>query len=247
VNEHTNDAINVLKVLLLDVPTLRSVDQAAPAVRSDGCTPDAVRCNALEWTAMSAHHRGMMKLTLAVMFLALAVVPAAPQSPPPTGQKLTLSSAMIGGYTVLQRDLLDAAELMPEADYLFKPTPETRPFGQLVSHLALSQFDFCSLLQGGPSPKASRKGGDASLEGRADRAAQGVRDLLQSARQRHDRRGHGAVDEGPGPTRGRADWWSPGLITHGNEMYGTIAVYLRLKGIVPPTTARQQPAPTRGN
>lgn len=29
------------------------------------------------------------------------------------------------------------------------------------------------------------------------------------------------------------------LITHGMEMYGTMAVYLRLKGIVPPTTERQ--------
>jgi hypothetical protein len=37
------------------------------------------------------------------------------------------------------------------------------------------------------------------------------------------------------------------LNTHGNEMYGTIAVYLRLRGIVPPTTARQKPAPTNSN
>ena len=29
------------------------------------------------------------------------------------------------------------------------------------------------------------------------------------------------------------------LITHGREMYGTMGVYLRLKGIVPPTTERQ--------
>jgi hypothetical protein len=29
-----------------------------------------------------------------------------------------------------------------------------------------------------------------------------------------------------------------GLISHGMEMYGTMAVYLRLKGIVPPTTER---------
>jgi hypothetical protein len=33
-----------------------------------------------------------------------------------------------------------------------------------------------------------------------------------------------------------------GLATHGNEMYGTICVYLRLKGIVPPTTERQNAA-----
>jgi hypothetical protein len=36
-----------------------------------------------------------------------------------------------------------------------------------------------------------------------------------------------------------------GLSVHGNEVYGTIAVYLRLKGLVPPTTARQKPAPTK--
>ena len=33
-----------------------------------------------------------------------------------------------------------------------------------------------------------------------------------------------------------------GTNTHGNEMYGTMAVYLRLKGIVPPTTERQNAA-----
>jgi hypothetical protein len=33
-----------------------------------------------------------------------------------------------------------------------------------------------------------------------------------------------------------------GTNSHGNEMYGTMAVYLRLKGIVPPTTERQNAA-----
>jgi hypothetical protein len=32
---------------------------------------------------------------------------------------------------------------------------------------------------------------------------------------------------------------APSLLAHGMEMYGTMAVYLRLKGIVPPTTERQ--------
>jgi hypothetical protein len=35
------------------------------------------------------------------------------------------------------------------------------------------------------------------------------------------------------------------LISHGQEMYGTMAVYLRLKGIVPPTTARQGQGATK--
>jgi hypothetical protein len=48
-----------------------------------------------------------------------------------------------------------------------------------------------------------------------------------------------------GPVEGARGGMLVGLSVHGNEVYGTIAVYLRLKGIVPPTTARQKPAPTK--
>jgi hypothetical protein len=179
------------------------------------------------------------------MFLALAVVPAAPQSPPPTGQKLTLSSAMIRGYIMLQRDLLEAAELMPEADYLYKPTPETRPFGQLVSHVALGQFDACSRLQGRPSPKATEK--EETLRSKAV-----LIELLKESAKFCDPLVNAMTDEGmvqlmkAGPNEVARGLVLAGLNIHGNEMYGTIAVYLRLKGIVPPTTARQKPAPTKG-
>ena len=185
----------------------------------------------------------MTRLTLAVLFLALAVVPAIPQSPPPTGQRVTLSSAMIRGYIALQRDLREAAELMPEADYLFKPTPETRPFGQLVSHLALSQFAVCSGLQGGPSPKAIEK--EETLRSKAV-----LIELLKESATFCDPLVNATTDEGMlqlmkvGPNELARGLAVTSLNIHGNEMYGTIAVYLRLKGIVPPTTARQKPAPT---
>ena len=187
----------------------------------------------------------ILTLTLTAMFAAIAAVPAAPQSPSPTGQKLTLASQAIGGYTAIQRDLLEAAELMPEADYLFKPTPETRPFGQLISHVALTQFRTCSLLQGGPSPKAAEKEetprSKAVLIALLKESATFCNPLVTSV-----------TDEGmvqlmkAGPIEGARGLVLIGLNTHGNEVYGTIAVYLRLKGIVPPTTARQKPAPTKG-
>ena len=188
-----------------------------------------------------------MRLTFALtaVFTAMSVVPASPQSPPPTGQKLTLSSAMIRGYIVLQRDLLEAAELMPEADYAFKPTPETRPFGQLIAHVALSQFGFCSFLQGGPSPKAAEK--EETPRSKAVLIA-----LLKESTTFCDPLVNAMTDEGMvqlmkvGPNEGARGVPAIGLSIHGNEVYGTIAVYLRLKGIVPPTTARQKPAAARG-
>jgi uncharacterized damage-inducible protein DinB len=180
------------------------------------------------------------------MVAAIAVVHAAAQSPSPTGQKLTLASETIRGYNGIQRDLLEAAELMPEADYLFKPTPDTRPFGQLISHVALSQFGFCSFLQGGPSPKAAEK--EETPRSKAALIA-----LLKESTAFCDPLVTTMTDEGmvqlikAGPIEGARGLLLIGLVVHGNEVYGTIAVYLRLKGIVPPTTARQKPAPTRGN
>ena len=188
-----------------------------------------------------------MKLTLALtaLFAALAVHLAA-QSAPPPGQKLTLASQAIGGYNAIQRDLLEAAELMPEADYLFKPTPEMRPFGQLIAHVALSQFGFCSFLQGGPSPKAAEK--EETLRSKMVLIA-----LLKESATFCNPHVTAMTDEGMlqlvkvGPVEGARGLVPVGLSVHGNEVYGTIAVYLRLKGIVPPTTARQKPAPRRGN
>ena len=189
--------------------------------------------------------RGMkLTLTLTAMFAAIAVVHAAAQSPSPTGQKLTLSGQTISAYNGIQRDLLEAAELMPEADYLFKPTPEMRPFGQLISHVALSQFGACSLLQGGPSPKAAEK--EETPRSKAVLIA-----LLKESATFCSPLVTAMTDEGmvqlikAGPVEGARGLALIGLVAHGNEVYGTIAVYLRLKGIVPPTTARQKPAPTR--
>ena len=190
--------------------------------------------------------RGMkLTLTLTAMFAAIAAVPAAPQSPSPTGQQLTLSGQAIRGYNAIQRDLLNAAELMPEADYAFKPTPETRPFGQLIAHVALSQFVTCSLLQGGPSPKAAEK--EETPRSKAALIA-----LLKESATFCNPLVNAMTDEGMvqlikvGPVEGARGVPVTGLSVHGNEVYGTIAVYLRLKGIVPPTTAREKAAPTKG-
>ena len=194
---------------------------------------------------MSSHHRGMkLTITLTVMCTVIAAVPAAPQSLPPAGPKMTLSNVMIRSYTAIQRDLLEAAELMPEADYAFKPTPETRPFGQLIAHVALSQFGFCSFLQGGPSPKAAEK--EETPRSKAVLIA-----LLKESTAFCNPLVNAMTDEGMvqlmkvGPNEVARGGAVIGLSVHGNEMYGTMAVYLRLKSIVPPTTARQKPTPTR--
>ncbi len=62
-------------------------------------------------------------------------------------QSNPLSSAVKQNYTGVKNNLLKGAEKMPEADYTFKPAPESRTYGAVVtphcrrtgSHLRIGQ------------------------------------------------------------------------------------------------------------
>jgi uncharacterized damage-inducible protein DinB len=179
--------------------------------------------------------------TLAITIALGAGGAPAGQAAPPTGQKFTLSGNMLRGYHNLQRNLLEAAEKMPDASYSFKPTPDVRPFGQLVAHVALSQFGSCAALKGEPDPKKDEK--EDAARTKADEIA-----LLKGSTAYCDPVLDALTDETmtqlftAGKNEAAKGLILAGTNTHGNEMYGTMAVYLRLKGIVPPTTERENAA-----
>ena len=64
---------------------------------------------------------------------------------------------MLQRYQMLQGNLVAAAEKMPEEHYGFRPTPEIKPFGQLVAHVAIAQFGTCAALKGEPNPRKEEK------------------------------------------------------------------------------------------
>jgi uncharacterized damage-inducible protein DinB len=179
----------------------------------------------------------MRQVTAAILSLAITAVTAASQTPA-TGQRFTLSGNMLRGYAGLQRNLLEAAELMPEEHYSFKPTSETRPYRQLVAHIALSQFAGCSALKGETNPRADEK--EETPRSKAALVA-----LLKASTAYCDPALNALTDDAMvqlitiGPNEGAKGLILASTNAHGNEMYGTMAVYLRLKGLVPPTTARQ--------
>ena len=80
----------------------------------------------------------------AVPVLALAQAPntAAPASANP------ISRSQAKMYSLLSNVVIAGAEKMPEENYSFKPSPDVRNFGQLVGHLADSQYFFCSSVSG---------------------------------------------------------------------------------------------------
>jgi uncharacterized damage-inducible protein DinB len=186
---------------------------------------------------------GQMDNTLvSALIFAVFVIPgaaAAPQMPAPTGQTFTLVGEMQHGYQNVQRNLTEAAEKMPDDQYSFKPTPEIKPFGQLVAHVAMAQFGTCAAFKGEPNPKKDEKE-DASRT-KAETIA-----LLKASTAFCDPAVNALTDTTMaeltkvGQNQGAKGLLLGSLISHGNEMYGTMAVYLRLKGIVPPTTDRMK-------
>jgi hypothetical protein len=141
------------------------------------------------------------------------------------------------GYAQLKNNLTLSAEKMPEADYFFKPTPDIRSYGQLWAHVADAQFGQCS----GPKGVANPRQGQPSFEMLTTKA-EIVKALADSFAfcdsvfsSLTEENVNQMVSNGRGGQQSRAAALL-GVLTHGSEMYGIGTVYLRLKGLIPPST-----------
>ena len=143
------------------------------------------------------------------------------------------SAEVKANYTSIKNNLMKAAEKMSEADYEFKATPDVRSYGQLVGHVADAQMGICG------TAKGEQKRGDAG-----EKTAKA--DLVAALKASFDYcdTAYDALNDADGAQTvkmfGR-DRTKLGVldfnVIHDNEMYGTMAVYMRLKGVVPPSTA----------
>lgn len=184
-----------------------------------------------------------MLATIVLVLLGAALVAGAQQTQqqPAAKPTFTMAASALRGYHNLQRNLAEAAEKMPEADYSFKPTPQTRPFSQLVAHTALAQFGNCSMLKGQPNPHKDDKEEAVTTKTAAIALLKESTTLCDDAfSSMTDQNFLEMISSDQGSAaRGLL---LTGINSHGNEMYGTMSVYLRLKGLVPPTTERQEAA-----
>jgi hypothetical protein len=176
-----------------------------------------------EHTAM---HR-IALFTFAATFgcLSLAAQPAAPRSLTAEGKQL---------YTAIKTNLIKAAEKMPEESYAFKASPDIRTFGALIAHIADSQMRMCGMAKG------EQKSVDAaSKTAKADIVA-----ALKSSFDFCGAAWDATTDANATDTVGGGRMQASRLTMlmrntiHDNEEYGYLAVYLRIKGVVPPSSDR---------
>ena len=145
-----------------------------------------------------------------------------------------LSSELKQNYDQRKSALLAEADRMSDADYSFKATPEVGTFASRVAHVADAQVMICSAVKG-----ETNKADAASKTSKAELVAalkasfnycDGAYDSLTDATATQTVKIFGRPQ-----TKLSALW---GNLSHDSEMYGYMAVYLRLKGLVPPSSDR---------
>jgi uncharacterized damage-inducible protein DinB len=171
---------------------------------------------------------------------AVLLVASTVYSQQPTGQKIGLATSLQRGYAGIKANFTAAAEKMPEADYAFKvgSMPEARTYGQLIAHIAQSQFGQCAGLTGVANPTAGKNlEQDLKTKAELTKALADSFALCDKAfADVTDANATEMVKAGQNEqTRAAALY---GVIVHDNEIAGTAYAYLRTKGLVPPSTER---------
>ena len=156
----------------------------------------------------------------------------------------SLASVARTMHATIRRDLAEAAQNMPADEYSYRPAPEIRTFAQLIGHVVNANWFFCS------QARQERPPNTANHEQLTEKAAlvTALNDSLAYCDQVYSAttdvnfnqpiRMDAGVGMGPANTvRGAILVFNT---THNNEHYGNVVVYMRMKGHVPPSTAREQ-------
>ena len=143
--------------------------------------------------------------------------------------------ALQRAYQGQKGKILGGAQAMSDADYAMTPGQGSRTFAQVVGHIADAQAGSCGTVAGTPTQLNAERGMTTKAELVA--ALEKSFELCDAAYSGTNAANHDASTAAAfgGPQPRNAILWNN--VSHSEEMYGTMSVYLRIKGIVPPSTA----------
>ena len=164
--------------------------------------------------------------------LLAATAPAVAQSGNP------MTDAMKAQFAIVKGDLTKTAEQVTEENYAFKPTPDVRNLGALIGHVADASYYFCSTASGAANPMKGTsvektKTSKADLQ-KALNDALAFCDAQLNAMT--DAKGAEMVDFF-GSKQPRLAVFAFNT-AHDFEHYGNLVTYMRLKGMVPPSSQK---------
>ena len=144
-----------------------------------------------------------------------------------------LSSDSKTSYTNISGIFVRAAEKMPEEIYSFKPAPTVRTFGQVVGHIADNQYMWCSAVKG----EKKESNIEQTVTSKADLVAKLKESVAYCDSVYASFHDSDAAVKIKAFGRERTKLSTLDFNTgHIYEHYGTIATYMRIEGLVPPTS-----------
>lgn len=160
--------------------------------------------------------------------VARAQAPAAPVASGPAAE-------VQRSYASAKKNILKSAEEMPAENYSYKPEPDIRTYARVLNHVAEAQFRSCGVANGVKDiakPPAETADKAAIVEAltasfaECDKAMAALTDanaleMLSLGQAKRSRLGL---------------MW--GTVAHDQEQYATLALYLRLKGLAPPSSEK---------
>lgn len=185
-------------------------------------------------------------VALALASIGVQACQAAAPAPEPGGDVAgavtnAVSASIRTSWQSARRNITDSADLMPEADFAFKPVDSVRTFGEILTHLAGANYVFCSAALGEAPPHAE-EAFEETVTSRdeiikvlgeslayCDTAYETATDVSLA----------GTVTQPFGGGDGPRAAVLLGNIGHLNEHYGNLVTYFRMKGMVPPSSRQQ--------
>lgn len=169
----------------------------------------------------------MNKKIVSVIALGFACLLAAQDKGAPPSSATILK----GAYTRIKGNFQKAAEKMPEENYSFKAAAGVESFGERVAHIA-NQMGTCSALNGQRKPSSA-----AGKTSKADLVA-ALSESFVECDKAFDALTDANAMESVAAGRGMQPRINAlyGVVVHANEVYGAMGVYMRIKGIVPPSS-----------
>jgi uncharacterized damage-inducible protein DinB len=176
-----------------------------------------------------------VKRPLVMTAILVATCTALPQSA--GAQTASLRAELLKDWTELKPVMMAIAAAMPEEKFTYKSTPAQRDYGQQIMHVATGNMAYLRFLGGTTTPPAFNRTATSKADvlqalaasfdfGEALLREQSDQSVLQIVQ----------TNQFLGPSsKARVIYF---LLGHTWDIYGQMAVYLRLNGIVPPRSDR---------
>ena len=136
-------------------------------------------------------------------------------------------------FNPVRRNLEASADAMPAGKYGFRLTPGQMTFAEWLLHSADRNYTDCALLKGENPPEAQRQ--LTSLKEKTE-VAKALKDSFTYCAAAIEAANDQKVLATPQTTNALLH-----VSVHNNEIYGNVVGYLRLSGIIPPSTAARAP------